>query len=260
MGVRDLFSTLKKKVKHLGRKRKPDRPGGSAHGETIDTVNPPPRPEPQIEAGNGADEGGQQASPTDRPPQLGEPELVPAIGNKNDQEEGETKTDQVQQPDEPEPVPAGRSEDGQGGREAGVDGGEVNQSYSHPHPSVEVAVGSGPRREGNDVKGERVERVYPPSPTPPIPRNRKPDGMWMWISPLLTLIVPLDNTDTNTPGCVPEILPSKLLQGVRDSGNGLSSLKSIAGGLCLVLDNCKAWSPSHELGFQSTYSHPSKQG
>ena len=177
MGIQDSFSKLKKKVKHLGRKRKPDRTGGGGHGESVDPGNPLPRPDPQIEAGNdewdGAAEGGQQASSTDQPPQPDEPELVSANESENEQGGREAETGQAQQPDEPEPVPTSRSENDQGGRKAGVDGGEVKQWCSHPNPGVEFAVGSGSSRG----EGEKVETVYPHSSTPPTPRSRKPDGM-----------------------------------------------------------------------------------
>lgn len=36
----------------------------------------------------------------------------------------------------------------------------------------------------------------------------------------------------------------KLLCGVRDSQNGFGPLRSLAGGLCVILENCKVWSPS----------------
>ena len=36
----------------------------------------------------------------------------------------------------------------------------------------------------------------------------------------------------------------KLLAGVRDSPNGFSPLKSLARVLCIILGNCKVWSPS----------------
>jgi len=34
---------------------------------------------------------------------------------------------------------------------------------------------------------------------------------------------------------------TKLLHGVRDSANGFGPLKSVAGGLCLILENCEVW-------------------
>ena len=46
----------------------------------------------------------------------------------------------------------------------------------------------------------------------------------------------------------------KLLRVVRDSASGFGPLKSVAGGLCLVLENCKVWPPSHRFGSQHLQS------
>jgi len=81
---------------------------------------------------------------------------------------------------------------------------------------------------------------------------------------LSPLIVPSDNTSTTIPNRLPETLHSdervkqnpamdenkldggstssataKLLRGVRDSANAFIPLKSIAGGLCFILENCE---------------------
>ena len=39
----------------------------------------------------------------------------------------------------------------------------------------------------------------------------------------------------------------KLLRTVRDSVNGFGPLKSVAGGLCLVLENCEVCPPSQRF-------------
>ena len=38
---------------------------------------------------------------------------------------------------------------------------------------------------------------------------------------------------------------SELLRGVRDSTGAPGPLKSVAGYLCFILDNCQVWLPSH---------------
>jgi len=49
-------------------------------------------------------------------------------------------------------------------------------------------------------------------------------------------------TDENKSGWKPAVSAmAKLLCGVRDSANGFSPLKSIAGGLCLILENYEVW-------------------
>jgi hypothetical protein len=35
-----------------------------------------------------------------------------------------------------------------------------------------------------------------------------------------------------------------ILRGVRDSSDAFAPLKSAAGGLCFILENCEVWSPS----------------
>ena len=42
----------------------------------------------------------------------------------------------------------------------------------------------------------------------------------------------------------------KLLRGARDSLNGFGPLKSLARGLCLILENCKVWLPSRRFNLQ----------
>jgi len=45
-----------------------------------------------------------------------------------------------------------------------------------------------------------------------------------------------------------------LLCGVRDSPNGFGPLKSLAGGLCHILENCNVWPPSHMFNPQCSQS------
>jgi hypothetical protein len=165
----------------------------------------------------------------------------------------------------------------------GADGERVDPtgSLSRPGPQVvagggrsdvEVAVGSGSRREGDDSGGEEVERVYPSPSTPSLVRGRQTDGIEMRLFLLLLLIVPSDNVDISTaPDHGPEVArpnegaePSAaadekglgwksaasstaklLLRGVRDSADAFGPLKSVASGLCFVLDNCEVCPPSN---------------
>ena len=245
MDIRGSFSRLKKKVKRFGSKRKP-RP--DIDGESIDPGDPPSRPEPHAVAGGGGGDGADTVAGTD------------ASGWQT------CSTGQPPQPDEPEPVPANGSKNDQGVQEAGLDATGVSQRDSHLPSNVEVVVGSGPGRGGDDVDEEGGEEIYSRSSTPPTPRIREPDGMCTLSFRLLPLIIPSDNVDTSTvPEHVPETLhpdnrvePSadnkldrrsdvpataKLLRGVRDSMNAFGPLKSVAGGLCLILENCDVWLP-----------------
>jgi len=91
----------------------------------------------------------------------------------------------------------------------------------------------------------------------------------MWLFQLWSLIVPPDDAGTSTvPNHLPEALdPNEvikqdiaidennlclrstlsatviLLRGVRDTTNGFVPLKSVAGSLCLILENCEVWPP-----------------
>ena len=70
------------------------------------------------------------------------------------------------------------------GTDAGGERVDPTGSLPRPEPhvvagpsDVEVAAGSGSRREGNDIDGE-AERVYPPPSTPSLVHGGEPDGMW----------------------------------------------------------------------------------
>lgn len=153
MGIRDSFSRLKKKLNHLRRKQKPGRTAADVDEEIVDPADPLARPEPHIIVGDGEGHGGSGGGPqayrTDGHPQPDKPELVPASGSENDQ---------------------------RGGR-ADVHGREVGQMDSHRYPDVEVAVGSGPSREGVGADEENIKRVYPSSSTHPFPGSGKPNSM-----------------------------------------------------------------------------------
>ena len=151
MDIRNSFSRLKKKVKRLGNKHKPDRTGSDIDGESVGAATPLPRPEPHIamddSEGNGTDTGGLEVCSTDQP----------------------------RQPDEREPVPVSRSENDRGG-EVDVDGGEISLVYSYPHPDVDVGAGSGPGRKGSGAEGEEDGQFYHRSSAPPTPHSREPDS------------------------------------------------------------------------------------
>ena len=188
--------------------------------------------------------------------------------------------DQLRQQDEP----ARRSETGQGEGEADVDRGEVGQRHSCPDSDVEAMVGSGPRREGSDADDVKVEQVHPPPSAPSIPHSGKPDGMLMWLFQLPPhLIPPSDCVDASAipdrdvqedlrPCENPEPIVADdsgnesdwitVATATDDSGNksdwrstvsataellrGVKGgpLKSVAGGLCIILENCGVRPPS----------------
>ena len=50
-----------------------------------------------------------------------------------------------------------------------------------------------------------------------------------------------------------------LLRGVRDSADAFGPLKSVAGGLCFILENCEVRYISLTTPIRNTHMHPSEQ-
>ena len=120
------------------------------------------------------------------------------------------------------------------------------------------------------LRSRETERVHPSPPTPSIPHSGKPDSTRTSLLWLLRLIVPSDDTDTSPVlDHVPEDRPNEstepnavanepksnwkstasasaklLLRAVRDSADAFGPLKSVAGGLCFVLENYEVWPSS----------------
>jgi len=245
--MRDSVSRLKKKIKHrlAGSKDKSRGTGSKADRESIDSAGPPPQAEPHVVAGsrhdsegNEANADGRRVSSMDRPlqPDIDEAESVPARGSENDQEKGE----------------------------ADISRREVSQ-----HPGVKVAVGSGCVRDGNDDGGQKVERGYISPSTASIPCREKPESTRTRLFWFLLLIILADNADTSATPEMAVLRPYEsaepsasadekktswksnasaaaklLLRGVRDSVDAFGPLKSVAGGLCFILEN-------HEVRFSS---------
>ena len=69
-------------------------------------------------------------------------------------------TGQSPQPDEPGRMLVDEGKNDEERREMDTDGGEVEQTRSHPHPDSEVRVGGGPT-ERKEVDGETVELADP---------------------------------------------------------------------------------------------------
>ena len=152
---------------------------------------------------------------------------------------------------QPESVPVG-------GKEADVGENVMGQSHSCLEANVETVVGGGP--------GPTEVRPSVPSPSTPILHGGKPESTWTRLFHLLYLIVPSDDTEpSSAPDQVPEAIGTGesakpgpaatddksnwgstavataklLLRGVRDSADAFGPLKSVAGGLCFVLENCE---------------------
>ena len=146
---------------------------------------------------------------------------------------------------------------------AGVEEREVSQK--NPHPDVGVAEQSPPSRKESDVDGKKTDRPIELDPSASSTSHRgEPEGTWRSISRFLPLIVSLDNADDsvvpdhvqksrglnqNEPNTTSEkksnwestasATAKLLLREVRDSTDAFGPLKSVAGGLCSILEDCE---------------------
>jgi len=228
----NIFNSLSKKGRKIkdrlrGKKHKPDRTGASIPGDIAGSSGSLLRPEPCIVTGGHDGEGNRTST--------------------------SVQQDHSRDPSpQPEPTPADGGDDARQRGEADVDEKELSQNHSRLDPDVEVVVDSGASRE--------VERFYLS------PSTGDPDSTRTSSFQLLYLIVPSDNAGTSA---VPDhasedVLSTKcaepnagvnenkrdwkstayetaklLLRGVRDSADAFPPLKSAAGGLCFLLDNCE---------------------
>ena len=232
--VRKSLSKLKEGFKHRigGKKRGQDKAVANTAGERTGSPTSLPRPSPRVEDGiTTADVS--QAHPID-PPSHPEPTAV--------------DKDRLDDPQ----------------REVDVGEKEVSRSRSSLDPDVVGAAGSGPSRE--------IKQTSSPPPVTSIAPKQEPDGTWTPSPRLLCLITVLDNTVTPAvpdrvqpdPRSDENVEPSDaanekksswkstalstaklLLRGVRDSADAFGPLKSVAGGLCFILENCEVWLSPH---------------
>jgi len=206
MDMREAFSRLRKKIPRSGSKRKPDRTGADTSGERADAMGSPPPSDHHLVVGGGqgrrASTDGWLAHLMDRP----------------------------QQTNYPEPVPARVSETDRGGREAGVDGGEISQRHR-------VGPGSRPSRDGKDVDTEGVGRVYLSPSTPSDPHSGKPNSTRTRLFHVLPLIAPSENVGAST-------IPDRVQPSATVDEDGLN-WKSGTRGLSSVLGTCKVRTLPH---------------
>ena len=193
---------------------------------------------------------------------------IAAAGHDGEGSRAGADTPQVHSRDrspQPESAPVGGRDDGGEGKETDIDEKLVGQSHSRLEPNVETVVGGGPF----------PTEVGPPVPSPstPILHGAKPESAWTCLFHLLYLIVPSVDTEPSTaPDQVPEAVGTGesaepgpaaseeqsnwrstavaaaklLLRGVRDSADAFGPLRSVAGGLCFILENYEVrWLPGN---------------
>ena len=202
--VRKSLSKLKKDFKHRlgGKKREQDRAGANTAEEGVGSPASLLRPGPRAEDGKFSTDVSQVCSGDPSP--------------------------------HPEPVTAdeGRLEDPP---RKEVD---INQEVSRSPPSLDPdaggAAGSGP--------GQEIKLAYSPPSVTPIAPKPEPDSTWTLPPRLLCLIILLDKAadKKNSSWKSTAFATAKLLlRGVRDSADAFGPLKSVAGGLCFILENCE---------------------
>jgi len=179
--------------------------------------------------------------------------------------EGASSTSSFPRPAYPHVVVAGGHN--REGRGVDIEGRESSQR--NLYPDVKVVVESGPGREGNDIGGEKTDRLDPPPLMPSISYN---DSTWRGSIQSLSLIGFLDNADDSAVSDqVQEDLGSNesepnaaeksksnwkstasataklLLRGVKESADAFPPLKSVTGGLCFILESyeVRPYFPTH---------------
>ena len=244
--VRRSFSNMKKDFKRRlgGKKRALDRAGADTAGDRANSSVSVLRPDSLVAASSHNEEG-------------------TTVG---------TNISQARSRDlSPMPAGEGRPDNSQR-KEADVDEKERDQRDSRPDQDVEVVAGSGPGRED--------KRAYSPQPVTLVSPNQQPDGTWTHSPQLMCLIIPLRHADASA---VPEkellhddntesdlatnekksswkattfATAKLLLRGVRGSADAFGPLKSVAGSLCFILENCEVRSSLH-IHRQSSNRYPS---
>ena len=235
----DILDSLTKQGRKLkqrlrGRKNKPEKTGADNAEGRVDSSSSFLQSVPHISTG-GHDGAGSRASTDER------------------QAHSRDRSPQ------PESVSVGERE------EEADDEKEVNKEHSPPDPDFGV-VGDG------EPVGE-AERVHAPpsSPSTPPPTG-EPESMRTHSFRMLYLTILSGNAKTAIPdhatgnihpneNTEPSVANEKksdwkstasataklILRGVRDSADAFPPLKSVAGGLCFILENCEVGPPPHTL-------------
>lgn len=241
MSLRESFSKVKKGIKDRfkGSRRKKDRKGPGSSGERAESEESFSRSEASFAGGGHRDPEGSGPG---------------AVGRRL------SSTVHPAQRDQSEPVPTGETKIS---REGGVHQIKTTRTQpSHPHSDVGAVVGSGPSEKAEQVPSESS-----------ISGGIKPNGMQPLLFLLWSLIIPANYVDTASipdhtpksphpeacaePGTVTDEKRSNwkstafataklLLYGVRETADAFGPLKSVAGGLCFILENCEVWPVSRK--------------
>ena len=230
--MRKSLSKLKEDFKHRigGKKRASNKAGANVAEETASSSTSP-RPDSRVTVGVRDEEGSKISTDASR-------------ANSRDPSP------------QPKSMQANEDRDDPQRRNVDVEEKEVGQRHSRPDPNVEAAAGSGP--------SQGVSSTLSVTPIAP---EQGPDGTRTLSPQQLCLITLLDKADTaavpnreqqdprpeeNAEPAAKEKKSSwkstafatakLLLYGVKESADAFGPLKSVAGGLCFILENCEVWS------------------
>ena len=126
------------------------------------------------------------------------------------------------------------------GTEAGKDRERVDSPGPLPQSEPAVVTGGGHKGGGTEA-GEDGERVDSPQPEPAVVTGGGRKGEGHGPDADDNSVGPSAATDKNKPDWKSAASASTklLLRGVRDSADAFPPLKSVAGGLCFILENCE---------------------
>ena len=232
--MRKSLSKLKKGFKHRlgGKKREADRTGENAAGEIASSSLSPTRPDLRVTASVPGEERGKISTDTLQAHSRDQPQLKPVQADEGD----------------------GNPQ----GREADVDEKGANQSHLRLGPEAGGTVEGRPSQE--------IKRASSPLFVASVPPKQEPDSPWTLSPHQLFLITLLGNANTTAipdrvqgdprpdENAEPSAISNEkklswkstafataklLLRGVRDSADAFGPLKSVAGGLCFILESCE---------------------
>ena len=224
----------KLKQRLRGKKNKPNRTGADNAEERVDSSSSLLRPAPHIVAGGHGGAGSRTSG-------------------------DERRIDSEDRSPQPEPVSVE-------GRQEGGDEKEV--SKEHSRPDVDAGVVEGTRAS------QEAKRAHPSSSDPSAPPpTGEPESARRLLFQMLYLTILSGNTDAAAPYHEPDdIRPSEnagpsaaadekksdwkstasasaklILRVARDLADAFPPLKSVAGGLCFILENCEVGPPLYTL-------------
>ena len=146
----------------------------------------------------------------------------------------------------------------QEGRGAGLEGSEGSQRNPRLYSAVEDVVEREPSLEGSsdDVKGKEVGQIQGPASASSISHGGESEGTQTAqhvLRPNESVPSATDENKSDQGKSAVSATAKFLLRGVRESADVFGPLKSVAGGLCFILENCEVRPSSHMHAIYDTH-------